>query len=70
MEGKVQPTQVFKEVSNLRKKNQLKKVRKRENLGLLDKKKKGHNTRVVPSHGELSQGNTQISLLQQFILSY
>jgi hypothetical protein len=62
MGEKLQPTQESKEVSNLRKKNQLKKLRKRKNLRLLARK--NHNTGVAPSHGELSQDKTQISLLQ------
>jgi hypothetical protein len=53
MEEKAEPTQVFKEVRKLRKKNQIKKVRKKENFGLLARKNR-HNTGDVHSHGELS----------------
>jgi len=38
MEEKVQPTQEFNEVNKLRKERQLKKVRKKENSGLLVRK--------------------------------
>jgi hypothetical protein len=53
MEEKAAPTQEFKEVSNQRKKDKLKKDRKKENLGLLVNKN-SHNTGVVHSHVELS----------------
>jgi len=64
MQEKVQPTQEFKEVNKQKKKHQLKKVRKMENLGLLARKMVIIQELLIVI-GALLRQHTQISLMQQ-----